>query len=107
MRLKPPYLGNTHVPSDEVGKSQRAIIRGKLFFVDEDEAVVLHTVPVSSVTIRRTDRKHGESTISSCLEPFLARNQIEPLDLYLTGALPIPVGEPDMHLARSSHNREF
>jgi hypothetical protein len=52
-------------------------------------------------------RSHGESTISSCLEPFLARNQIEPLDLYLTGALPIPVGEPDMHLARSSHNREF
>ena len=85
MRFKPPYLGNTHGPSDEVGKSQRAIIHGKLFFVDEDEAVVLHTVTVSSVTIGRTDRKKGD-----VVRTDLSRVLIE-VDLsgFQTAAMPL------------------
>jgi hypothetical protein len=47
------------------------------------------------------------STISSWLEPFLAESRTKLPDSYLTNALPESVGESDMHLARSSHNREF
>jgi len=47
------------------------------------------------------------STISSCLEPFLAKSRVRQPDPYLTGALPESIWEPDRRLARSSHNREF
>jgi hypothetical protein len=47
------------------------------------------------------------STISSCLEPFLAQSRTKQPDIYLTDALPESVGESDMHLARSSHSRTF
>ena len=47
------------------------------------------------------------STISSCLEPFLVQSRTKLPDIYLTDALPKPIGESDMHLARSSHNRQF
>ena len=47
------------------------------------------------------------STIWSCLEPFLAQARTTQPDRYLTDALPELVGESAMHLARSSHNREF
>src|ERR1035441_7032660 len=47
------------------------------------------------------------STISSCLEPFLAQNRTKQPDMYLTHALPESIGESDMYLARSSHCREF
>jgi len=59
MRLKVPYLGNPHGPADEVGISQLATILGKLLFVDEDKAVVLYTVTVSTVIIRRAGLKTG------------------------------------------------
>ena len=47
------------------------------------------------------------STIWSCLKPFLAQARTMQPDRYLTEALPESVGESEMHLARSSHNREF
>ena len=47
------------------------------------------------------------STVSSCLEPVLAQSRTKQPDIYLTDALPESVGESDMHLARSRHNREF
>ena len=47
------------------------------------------------------------STIWSCLEPFLARARAMQRDIYLTDALPEAMGESGMHLARSTHNREF
>jgi hypothetical protein len=47
------------------------------------------------------------STISSCLEPFLAQSRTNLPDVYLTEALPEPIGGSDMHLARSNHHREF
>lgn len=47
------------------------------------------------------------STISSCLEPFLAQGRTKVPDIYLTDALPALIGDSNMHLARSSHNREF
>ena len=47
------------------------------------------------------------STIWSCLAPFLAQARAMQRDIYLTDALPQSMGESEMHLARSSHNREF
>jgi hypothetical protein len=47
------------------------------------------------------------STISSCLEPFLAQSRTRQPDPYLTDAMPVSIWESDMDLARSSHNREF
>ena len=47
------------------------------------------------------------STIKLCLEPFLAQSRTKQPDIYLTDALPESIGESDMHLARSSHNRAF
>ena len=47
------------------------------------------------------------STIWSCLEPFLAKARTLQPDMYLTEALPEPMGGSGMHLARSSHSREF
>ena len=47
------------------------------------------------------------STISSRLEPFLAQGRTKLPDIYLTCSLPESIGEPDMHLARSNHDRKF
>lgn len=47
------------------------------------------------------------STISSCLIPFLSESRTQLQDIYLTDSLPESIGEPDIVLARSSHNREF
>jgi hypothetical protein len=47
------------------------------------------------------------STISSCLEPFLAQSRTKLPDTYLTHALPESIGGSDMELARSHHHREF
>jgi hypothetical protein len=45
--LKPPYLSNTHGPADKVGNCDLAFIICNLFFVDEDESVVLYAVTIS------------------------------------------------------------
>ena len=47
------------------------------------------------------------STISSCLEPFLTKSRTRQPDTYRTEALPESMWESDMHLARSSHSRDF
>ena len=47
------------------------------------------------------------SSISSCLEPFLAQSLSKQPDAYLTRSLPESIGESHLHLALSSHNREF
>lgn len=47
------------------------------------------------------------STIWSCLEPFLVKARTLQPDMYLTEALPEPMGGSGTHLARSSHSREF
>lgn len=47
------------------------------------------------------------STIWSCLEPFLVRARAMQPDTYLTDTLPEQIGESEMQLARSRHNREF
>jgi len=47
------------------------------------------------------------STISSCLEPFLAKSRTRQPDTYRSDSLPESMWESDTHLARSSHNRDF
>jgi uncharacterized protein (TIGR03437 family) len=59
------YPGNAHGPADEVVISQDAVIRGKLLFVDEDEAVVLYSVTVSTVNHGRTRRKTGDVAVDA------------------------------------------
>src|SRR5580698_347751 len=56
---RPLYPGNTHGAVDEVGISHLAAIRSNRFLVDEDEAIVLYAVTVSTVTSRRTCRRTG------------------------------------------------
>ena len=48
LSIKPQHLGNTHGLADEVGISHGAVIRGDFLFVDEDQAVVLYTVTIST-----------------------------------------------------------
>ena len=47
------------------------------------------------------------SSIFSCLAPFLSQSLTKPPDVFLTDALPESIRELGMHLARSSHRREF
>jgi hypothetical protein len=47
------------------------------------------------------------STILACLGPFLNECRTKQPDVYLTDVLPESISESDMHVARSSHNREF
>jgi len=47
------------------------------------------------------------STIFACLRPLLHKSRTKPPDVYLTDALPESISGSDMHMARSSHNREF
>ncbi len=47
------------------------------------------------------------STIVACLRPFLHESRTKQPDVYRTDALPESISESDMHVARSSHNREF
>jgi hypothetical protein len=47
------------------------------------------------------------STIFACLRPFLHESRRKQPDVYLTNALPESISGSDMHVARSSHNREF
>jgi hypothetical protein len=47
------------------------------------------------------------STIVACLRPFLRERRMKQPDLYLTDALPESISGSDVHVARSSHNREF
>ncbi|MEX2304135.1 MAG: hypothetical protein WD733_24535 [Bryobacterales bacterium] len=48
-----------------------------------------------------------ESTIATCLKPFLHDCLTKQPDTYLTEALPELVSGSEMHMARSRHNREF
>jgi hypothetical protein len=47
------------------------------------------------------------STIFAYLRPFLHESRTKQPDLYLTDALPESISGSDMHVARSSHNRQF